>query len=134
MNFFIMNKWGVFNPSFHTDNQCKKKGHSIFRFKMKLYFIETLDNDGFVFDHEDLNRAIETSEALFGSCEQMHQVLRDIVVANTPDELFYYKCTILPNEEYVLESALDVGEFPAFMEYQSIIDEIVFKKYKNETV
>lgn len=78
MECFIMHRKGVFEPSYHTPNQCKVQGHESYKYHMIMVFPanQQLDANAFILDHQDVDDTIQKM-ILKGSCEQMQQKICD---------------------------------------------------------
>jgi len=81
-----------------TPNQCVIEGHSTYAFEAVLIFPGNtpLDVDGFLVDTAEVKSMI-TEAPLYGSCEQMHLQLRELLRSRFP-EVLAFKNTRKPNE------------------------------------
>jgi len=71
---YVMERKGIFSPNKHTSNQCKDTGHNHYEYSCKIAFdpMTKLDENDFLIDHIDVNKAIQDC-LLNGSCERMHK-------------------------------------------------------------
>lgn len=94
---YILNRRGKFSAT-ETLNQCKDIEHPLYFYHLKVV-TKGLDNDGFVIDHEDINKAIISNE-MYGSCEEMAKRLFKIVKKLMKGQKFVaFWCAVYASEE-----------------------------------
>lgn len=109
---YRMNRKGSFSIDRHTSNQCGAEGLNRYEFEIVLILKQELDDDGFIFDHDLIQKAIDDAE-LYGSCEEIQKKIHDVVNNIIPEGvLLAYKCSIKPLDFYV----------KAYIEYMSCSD------------
>jgi ribosomal protein L21E len=100
MEFYLMERQGMFQPSESTANQCKDVGHKYYEYKCKIYFDPStkLDDDDFLIDHAEIDKTIQECNPL-GSCEGMHKKIMSAIVKRFETEkveTLAIKVTITP--------------------------------------
>jgi hypothetical protein len=55
---FTLNRMGTFEVKMYTDFQCKQHGHRFFEYHVKIRVINSLDENGFVIDHAEVDAMI----------------------------------------------------------------------------
>lgn len=83
---YCITRTGIINlpKSLSSSNQCAKIGHSKYYYTCKVFTNnKKLDNQGFIVDHNDLDKAINTElkkNKFKGSCELMSEALISVVM------------------------------------------------------
>jgi hypothetical protein len=103
--FYVMTRKGQFRTAYYTQNQCKVEGHRQYTYHLRFVFDGSakLDENSFLIDHADIDRAIQGLE-LAGSCEEMHKQISKKLVPMLERKklpLLACKCTIYP-EQYAV--------------------------------
>lgn len=69
---FIINRSGKVNLERQHVNQCRSVGHQYFQYDCKVYCSTKLDENGFVIDHNDMDRSIrDILKHEMNSCENL---------------------------------------------------------------
>lgn len=98
---YRMNRRGSFNIDEHTSNQCGAEGLDRYEFEIVAILKQQLDSDGFVFDHDLIQKAIDDAY-IKGSCEEIQKIIYESVSSQMPEGvLLGYKCVIKPLDFYV---------------------------------
>lgn len=66
---FTLNRTGNFTLKNKSKNQCRAIGHEIFSYHVLLNVKPVLDKQGFIVDHEVINKAVQRAVNKATSCE-----------------------------------------------------------------
>lgn len=75
-----INRAGRFSIDETGPTQCKGPGHRLFGYTVRAGCVPTLDANGFLIDHERIDRAVRDAIKAPLSCERLAQAIADIVL------------------------------------------------------
>lgn len=121
---FTINRTGQFKVSTHTNNQCKSKNH-VAGYKYHIIIVvDTLDEQGFVIDHIEIDNIIQNIK-IEGSCEEIClQLFNSIKKLKCAGTIVAYKSIIQPI----------TANMQAFIEYKWYNDQYNDAKFWLSTI
>ena len=72
MQIFKLTRSGFFRTNTIESNQCGTKEINQFSYEISCFFKPVLDQNGFLIEHSEIDKVIQNTTKLGGSCEEFH--------------------------------------------------------------
>lgn len=77
---FTINRHGVFTTSKSVRNQCKSPGHTQYDYVVRVKCPTELDDNGFVIDHNEIDRVVQHAVQDINSCEKICLIISEYLM------------------------------------------------------